>query len=124
IDVVFLLVIFFMVATKFTEAQRNIEVQLPEVPTAGVSAPPLAPRVVSVTADGQTLLDGEPVTSEQLTQKLAAAVKQSADVQVVIEGDARTPFQQVAAAMAACRDANVTDLVLPVEVAAHGALPR
>ena len=35
IDVLFLLIIFFMVATKFDEMERNIEVAVPEVAQAG-----------------------------------------------------------------------------------------
>ena len=42
IDVLFLLIIFFMVATKFDELERNIEVAVPEVAQAGESTPPRA----------------------------------------------------------------------------------
>lgn len=118
IDVVFLLVIFFMVATRFTEAERNIELELPQVPAAGEAAAPIKPRVIAVTNEGQTLLDGEPVAIEELTSRLADEVRRSPDVQVVINGDARTPFQAVAAALAACREARVEDLGITVELAA------
>lgn len=118
IDVVFLLVIFFMVATKFTEAQRNIELELPQVSAAGEAATPAKPRNITVTAEGATLLDGVEVTLEELTATLAEAVRTTADVQVVINGDARTPFQAVAAALAACREARVEDLGITVELAA------
>ena len=40
IDVLFLLIIFFMVATKFDEMERNIQVAVPEVAQAGESVPP------------------------------------------------------------------------------------
>ena len=53
IDVVFLLIIFFMVATKFSELERNIELTLPEVAApAALTAPP-RDRVVNVFADGR-----------------------------------------------------------------------
>ena len=48
IDVLFLLIIFFMVATKFDELERNIEVAVPQVAQAGENAPPPQPLVVSV----------------------------------------------------------------------------
>lgn len=118
IDVVFLLVIFFMVATKFTEAERNIELELPQVSAAGEAATPAKPRTITVTAEGATLLDGVEVTLEELTTTLAEAVRNTSDVQVVINGDARTPFQAVAAALAACREARVEDLGITVELAA------
>lgn len=121
IDVVFLLVIFFMVATKFTELERHIDLELPQVPTAGASAAPQSPRVVTVNASGQVLLDGQGVSLDELTTNLAAAVSRSTDVQVVINGDARTAFQDIAAALAACRAANVSELGITVEIAAADA---
>src|SRR6476661_2914187 len=48
IDVLFLLIIFFMVAAKFDEMERNIEVDVPQVAQAGDNAPPQQPLVVSV----------------------------------------------------------------------------
>src|SRR5690242_5861578 len=73
IDVLFLLVIFFMVATKFDEMDRNIQIDVPKVAQAGESTPPLQPLVVSVAADGHLELDGAQVTVEELTSRLAAA---------------------------------------------------
>ncbi len=118
IDVVFLLVIFFMVATKFTEVERSIDIELPTTAQAGEATPPAKPRTVSVFADGHVELDKQSVTLDQLTQQLSQATAQSDDVQVVIEGDARCPFQHIAAAMAACREARVAELSVPVELAA------
>ena len=52
IDVVFLLVIFFMVATKFTEMERSIDLELPTAAAAGDTTPPPQPKVVAVFSDG------------------------------------------------------------------------
>ncbi len=100
IDVLFLLVIFFMVATKFDEMERNIEVAVPEVAQAGESTPPPRPLVVAVLADGQIQLDGTPITAEELTTRLAAARTPLTEPTVVIHGDAKCPFQHVATASA------------------------
>ena len=48
IDVVFLLIIFFMVATKFTELERNIDLEVPQVAAAGDTQSPPQPRTVAV----------------------------------------------------------------------------
>src|SRR3954452_16091203 len=86
IDVLFLLIIFFMVATKFDEMERNIQVAVPEVAQAGESTPPARPLVVEVLADGNLQLDGTSVTEEQLTTKLAAARTALTEPTVVIHG--------------------------------------
>lgn len=120
IDVVFLLVIFFMVATKFTELERSIELELPTASAAGDATPPPSPKVVAVFADGHIELDNQPVSLNELQRELRAATSATDDVQVVINGDARCKFQDVAATLAACREAHVAELGITVEIAAAG----
>jgi biopolymer transport protein ExbD len=117
IDVMFQLVIFFMVATQFSEMERNIDVAVPEVAEAGDTVPPPQPLVVNVLADGRIELDGRPVTPAELTTQLAAARARQADPSVVIRGDARCAFQEVATALAACREANISELGITVRIA-------
>ncbi|MEM1304889.1 MAG: biopolymer transporter ExbD [Planctomycetota bacterium] len=118
IDVVFLLVVFFMVATEFTEREQDLQLALPEVPAAGAAASqPSSPLQVAVFVDGRIELDGQPVTTPELTRRLQAATAESADVEVVINGDKNCPFQHVAAALAACREARVSEVSVPVEIA-------
>lgn len=118
IDVLFLLIMFFMVATKFDEYERNIDVSVPEVAEAGDAATPPEPRVVSVLADGHVELDGQVVTLAELTTRLSAAHRQLSEPTVVIRGDAKCSFQNVAAALAACRQANISELGISVRIAA------
>ena len=67
IDVLFLLIIFFMVATKFDELERNIEIDVPQVAQAGDAVRPAKPLVINVFADGSLDLDGQPVAIGELT---------------------------------------------------------
>jgi biopolymer transport protein ExbD len=119
IDVLFLLIIFFMVATKFDEMERNIEVAVPEVGQAGDGMPPPKPLVVSVLSDGRLQLDGSPVTAEELASRLAAARTPLTEPTVVIHGDASCPFQHVADALGACRQAGVSELGITVRIASR-----
>jgi biopolymer transport protein ExbD len=77
IDVLFLLIIFFMVATKFDELERNIEVAVPEVAQTGDDDSPPEPTIVTVQSDGTLAIGGDVVTSEQLVSRLTAARKQA-----------------------------------------------
>ena len=124
IDVVFLLIIFFMVATSFAEMERDIELELPEVAAASALTAAPKQRVVSVQAEGQISLDGEEVSLLQLTNRLRAARNEYPELSVVIRGDASVAFQHVAASLAACKEANVSDLGITVRLANGGGLPR
>lgn len=122
IDVVFLLIIFFMVATKFSERERDIELELPEVAAASALTSAPKQRVVTVSAEGNVALDGENISLGRLTSTLASARQEYPNISVVIRGDAACPFQHVAATLAACKDANISDLGITVRIAS-GAPP-
>jgi biopolymer transport protein ExbD len=116
IDVVFLLIIFFMVATKFSELEQNIELEVPEVASAGTNRTPATPRTVAVYEDGHIELDGQQATLHELRSRLAANRAQDPDLNVVVRGDGQCDFQHIASAMAACRDAGVAELGITVRV--------
>ncbi len=117
IDVVFLLIIFFMVATKFAEVERDIDLELPEVAAAAPLTSAPKQRVVSIQADGQVLLDNEEMSLATLTSTLTTAQHEYPQLSVVIRGDATCAFQHVAAALSACKDANISELGITVKLA-------
>jgi biopolymer transport protein ExbD len=117
IDIVFLLIIFFMVGTKFVEMERKIAVQVPAVRDAQTLTPAPEKRTINVYRDGQISLDRQPVTLEQLTAELAAARQQYADLGVIVRGDAEGAFQNVASVLNACRQAGVAEMGISVRMA-------
>jgi biopolymer transport protein ExbD len=120
IDVVFLLIIFFMVATKFTELEHDIGLQLPEVNAATPSTSAPKQKVVKVHDDGRATLDGQEVKLDELTTQLTLACRDYPQLSVVIHGDAACPFQHVAAVLAACKEAHVAELGITVRIAENG----
>ncbi|MFH1920941.1 MAG: biopolymer transporter ExbD, partial [Planctomycetota bacterium] len=118
IDIVFLLIIFFMVGTKFSELERKIGLRVPEVSGAEALTAAPEPRVVNVYRDGSITLDRAPVTLEKLTQSLATARSQYADLGVLVRGDGGGQFQRVAEVLNACKQADVRELGISVRPAA------
>jgi biopolymer transport protein ExbD len=100
IDVVLLLLIFFMVSTTFIDESR-IELQLPQA--SSEPAPPKKdPIEVAVTAsgeyrvNGQTLINTNPATLSAAVSKLAGERR---DLPITIRADARSTHQSVVTAM-------------------------
>ena len=116
IDIVFLLIIFFMVGTKFAELERRIGLQVPEVADAGALTAAPEKRVVSVYQDGHVTLDRQVVTLVELTQQLTSAREQYEDLGVLVRGDASSQFQIVAEVLNACKQAGISELGISVRV--------
>ena len=116
IDVVFLLIIFFMVGTKFSELERKIDLQVPEVSDAGALTEAPQQRVVNVYQDGQITLDRRPVELDELTAQLATAQAQYNDLGWLVRGEGEGRFQRVAEVLNACRQAGVPELAISVKL--------
>jgi len=112
IDIVFLLIIFFMVGTQFTDLERQYDINLPMV----ADAPPLSAApdeiVVNVSQGGGLAVAGQQRTLEQLESDLRIAQQQYADQVVLVRGDGRVEYQQVMNVLAACRRANIHNISL------------
>jgi biopolymer transport protein ExbD len=117
IDVVFLLIIFFMVGTKFTELERKISLQVPQVADVKALSPAPENRVINVYQDGRITLDQDEVDLEQLIQRLSNARNEYEDLGVLVRGDSDGPFQNVASVLGACREAGIADMGISVRLA-------
>ena len=117
IDVLFLLIIFFVAGTKFIESERQIELQVPRVTES--TAPATAPerKVIDVFKDGQIMLDQKVVTLEQLKSDLSKARAQQKNVGVLVRGDGASAFQSVAAVLNTCKQAGIAQLGISVQLA-------
>ena len=104
IDVVFLLLIFFMVSTTF---QREAELSI-ELPEASNQAQDTRDQRIEVAIDatGRYFVNGRPLVNRQ-PQTIRSALKQASqgknDLPVVISADANTPHQAVVTVMDAAR---------------------
>jgi biopolymer transport protein ExbD len=116
IDVVFLLIIFFMVGTQYSELERSIELKVPEVTDYGALTAAPEKRVVNVYRDGRITLDRQDVNIAELTQQLARARAQYADLGVVVRGDGGGRFQRVAEVLNACKQAGISELAISVKL--------
>lgn len=116
IDVIFQLIIFFMVGTSFTQAEHRIELRIPAVSDAARPAT-AAPdkKVVNVYQDGRVFLDQQPVTLEQLTAALVSARSQYTDLGVTLRGDGELSLQRTAEVLQAIRKSGVAEMGIAVK---------
>lgn len=115
IDVVFLLLIFFMVSTTFTR-ETQLKVDLPESASGEHVDPSIQQQIeVLVSAAGEVAINGKTLINPTLdTLKSALAREAAGDTRqpVVITADANTPHQAVITAMDAAGQQGFTRLRL------------
>lgn len=110
IDVVFLLLIFFLVTSEFEDEERRLDIVLP----SATSAVPMTskPREIVVDLDraGLLYLRGEVTSLENFEELLKKAVASNPTNQtVVIRADQATSFQPVVNVMDVCNRTGVSD---------------
>ena len=111
IDVVFLLLIFFMVSTTF-DKHAKLKVSLPEA-TAKASQQQSDPLVLSIDAKGNYFINDRQVvnqTLDTLKQALSKTIGDDKDIALMLRADANTPHQSVVRAMDAASQLGLTRL--------------
>ncbi len=108
IDIVFLLLIFFLVASRFEEEERAMDVTVPAASEAGPLTDQSGDTYVTIDKQGRYFVTGQFVTLKKLEEIL---VQVRADnphsAKVVIRADEDAKHRYVVAAMNACNKAKI-----------------
>ena len=122
IDVVFLLLIFFMVSTTF-EWRSELSIELPAASAREIPRDD-AIIEVAVDADGNVQVDGRRLDGSEvrtLRRALAAAARGLDSPRVTVSADARTPHQSVVTVMDAARQAGLYRLTFAARLSGEAA---
>ena len=122
IDVVFLLLIFFMVSTTF-EWRSELSIELPQ---ASALENTLGDAIIEVAVDagGNVHVDGRRLDGSEvrtLRRALASAARGLDSPQVIVSADARTPHQSVVTVMDAARQAGLYRLTFAAQLSEEAA---
>jgi biopolymer transport protein ExbD len=116
IDVVFLLLIFFLVATRFAQDDRELPVQLPSAASAVPMTAEPTELVVNVDAGGQYMIRGERMALNKVESTLRRAVTDNPINQIVIiRGDRNVAFQAVVSVLDLCTKLKVPSYKISTE---------
>lgn len=109
IDMVFLLLIFFLVATTFQQSEREMKIALPESSAAGPISTALREIVVNIDDRGGVTVGGQAMTDAALAAMVRSAVTANAQQKVSVRGDRSTLYANVARVLDLCKGAGVTE---------------
>lgn len=107
-DIVFLMLVFFMLATTFVDPERALEVELP-----AASASERAPReelVINVLEDGSFVVSGELLERAALLERLRRTAEDAPETPVTIRGHRLARHEAIVSVMDACGLAGLRNL--------------
>ena len=98
LDCVFLLLLFFVVASTFSESTHLFEVTLPSASHASVK--PMEEVIeLGIDREGRFTVGGTAVPEEQLYDHLKGVVEESGRRTLILQGDRECPYEKVVFAM-------------------------
>ena len=109
IDVVFLLLIFFLVATRFEQEDRALDVVLPSASEAQPMTVQPEELFVNIAEDGRIFVGGKVLGEEELLRLLEQTAVNRVGQSVIIRADERVQFSYVALVMNLCNQAGIYD---------------
>jgi biopolymer transport protein ExbD len=116
IDIVFLLIIFFLLSSHLARREAQMPMPLPVATTGEEPWDELAPRVIlNITADGHVVLAGRPIPQDQLASRLSTARAASeGELEVRIRADRTVPYAHVAPVLLAASQAEIWNVTFAV----------
>jgi len=120
VDVLFLLLIFFMTTSMFRDQDVRIDVDLEEAGSATAAQPTVPPLIVTVDPDNQLYIGPRRYSMEQLEATIASLAESGAVEMLVLRGDRVSDLGVATRIMEAARAAGIEQVAIAAREAAPG----
>jgi len=107
LDVMFILIIFFLATTTFQQEERDIKVNLPESAEGQALSTAAKVIVINVRRDGTYVMANREAGVEEIEKMLFNAVTADPEQKVLVRGDREALHGHVATAVSLCKRAGV-----------------
>lgn len=113
IDMVFLLLIFFIVASQIVKVEK-VPIELPAAAYAKIPEDETGRYIITVTAEGNFYVGpaSEQVTMDQLKERVARELESDEDLRVMIRADGNTEYADTEKIMEACAEVGAMDMII------------
>lgn len=109
IDMVFLLLIFFLVATTFHQTEREMQIALPAASSAGPISTTLRELIINVDQDGSIIISGKTIDPEDLQIIISDAVALNPEQKITVRGDQNTAYSNIIRVLDICKGSGVQE---------------
>lgn len=112
IDMVFLLLVFFMCVSSLVQADRPVEIDLPESTEARIPEERGVRGVISIGREGELFLSGErEVTVEEMQREVRSFMAEDPAARIEVRADRLTDFRQIRRVLEACAEIGAYEIV-------------
>ena len=110
VDVLLLLLIFFLLTWNAARNENELDVKVPKASAAKEKSAPIGDVVVNVKTDGNVVVNRRTLNSQELTDLLKGLVQLNAEQAVVIRGDEAGAYKNIITVLNICTQAGITNV--------------
>ncbi|MEP7013892.1 MAG: biopolymer transporter ExbD [Verrucomicrobiota bacterium] len=110
VDVLLLLLIFFLLTWNAARNENELDVKVPKASAAQEKSAPIGDVVVNVKADGTVVVNRRTLTTPELTELLKGLIQLNADQAVVIRGDEAGAYKNIVSVLNICTESGITNV--------------
>ncbi len=110
VDVLLLLLIFFLLTWNAARNENELDVKLPKASAAQEKVAPIGDVVVNVKTDGTVVVNRRTLANAELTELLKGLVQLNPEQAVVIRGDQEGAYKNIVGVLNICTEAGITNV--------------
>lgn len=116
IDVVFLLLIFFIATMQYAQKERELNVSVPVAQEGADARQTVGEIIVNVRDDGTVVVDSSDMTQDQLYDKLTRIAAVHKNQAIRIRGDGKVEYQKIVEVIDVCQKAGIPNISFATRV--------
>ncbi|HVI82453.1 MAG TPA: biopolymer transporter ExbD [Chthoniobacterales bacterium] len=110
VDVLLLLLIFFLLTWNAARNENELDVKVPKASAAKEKSAPVGDVVVNVKADGNVVVNRRTLSAAELTDLLKNLVALNSEQAVIIRGDEAGAYKNIIGVLNICTEAGITNV--------------
>jgi len=115
IDIVFLLLIFFLVTWAYARFETELDVRVPVAEEGAEPQRSIGEMILNVREDGTIVLEGREVDPATLHERLVNIASVYRDVAVILRGDRDTRYENIVRVLDLCRKAGIWNVAFATD---------
>jgi biopolymer transport protein ExbD len=115
IDVVFLLLIFFLVTWAYARFETELDVRVPVAKEGADPDRSVGEIIVNVRRDGALMVEARELSQQELLGMMSRTAAIHKDVAVILRGDRETAYEKIVGVLDLCREAGIWNVAFATD---------